>query len=225
MTDPADETQASDRRHVATTISRHRQTSTWGSETIMHLARPVGLTVLSLLIALCGVAISQDAAPYAFGGIALDSSEAELPDKYKALFDSSDCRLTQQGQRLVKLCGKDFQPKTLPGLPPELKNFVHFHLNYVSGRLQQIGFRLHRDDYEAFVSFLISEYGKPLFAKSVIFTTPNTDSTKGIEYTKAIEYTWRRGRFSIATYPVLWDINTSSYNSSGVFYGVIRDAR
>jgi hypothetical protein len=144
---------------------------------------------------------------------------------YKVLFDTSDCRLTEVGQRPVKLCRKDFQPNTLPGLPPELKNSVHFHLKYVSGRLQRIGLGFHRDDYETFVSFLIREYGKPLFAKPVIFSTPNTDSAKGIEYSKGIEYTWNRGRFSIATYPFLGNGKGSGYSSSGVFFSVIRDAR
>jgi len=184
----------------------------------MHVQRLAGVIVLSVLIACCGDAISQDAAPYAFSGIVLDSSVAELPETYKVLFGSSDCRLTDLRPGPVKLCRKDFQPNTLPGLPPDFKNPVHFHLRYVSGRLQQIGFGFHRDDYEAFVSFLIREYGKPLFAKPVIFSTPNRDSAKGIEYT------WNRGRFSIATYPFLRDSKGSGYNSSGVFFGVIRNA-
>ena len=190
----------------------------------MHVQRLAGVIVFSLLIACCGDAISQDAVPYAFSGIVLDSSEAELPEKYKILFDTSDCRLTDLRQRPVKLCGKDFQPNTLPGLPPDLKNSVHFHLRYVSGRLHGIGFGFHRDDYQTFVSFLIMEYGKPLFAKPVIFSTPNTDSAKGIEYSKGIEYTWNRGRFSIATYPFLRDSKGTGYSSSGVFFSVIRDA-
>lgn len=199
-------------------LSIHYHTVGVACSCVYHLR--VAMIVLFLLIARCGDAFSQDATPYAFGGIVLDSSEAELPETYKVLFDSSDCRLDNLRHGPVRLCGKNFQPSTLPGLPLGVKNSVYFSLNYVSGRLQQIGFRFHRDDYETFVSFLIREHGKPLFSKPVvIFTAPNTETVK------AIEYTWHRGRFSIATYPLLWDSKRSSYESAGVVYAVIGNAR
>src|SRR5262245_19952384 len=113
----------------------------------------LAMIVLLFLIACCGGAISQDAAPYAFSGIVLDSREEELPEIYKALFDSSDCRYSKLGQRPVKQCGKTFQANTLPGLKIDINNSVHLSLTYISGRLQQFVFGFPRDDYESFVTF------------------------------------------------------------------------
>ena len=64
---------------------------------------------------------------------------------------------------------------------------------------------MHRDDYAPFVAALINEHGAPRLTRPVFM-----DSVHGTEYT------WNRGRFSIATYAFNRDTTTSS-----VLYSVI----
>jgi uncharacterized protein YcgL (UPF0745 family) len=109
------------------------------------------------------------------------------------------------GQKQVKRFAKEFPPQTLPGLPRDIKGPVNFHLNYVDGRLQQIGFGLRRDDYAAFVASLTKEHGNPRFVHMV-----EMDSVK------EKQYTWNRARYSIATYAFYPDTAKSA-----VFYSVI----
>ncbi len=156
-------------------------------------------------MAICCDDAAAQAAPYQFNGIALDSPEAELPKAYKAIFRESDCHHERLGQKPVKRCGKDFPPHGLPGLPPDIKGPVHFYVNYVDGRLQQIGFGLRRDDYAPFVAALIKEHGEPRRRAMVL-----------MDSVKETEYTWNRGRYSIATYAFHRDTTKSA-----VFYSVI----
>jgi hypothetical protein len=170
---------------------------------VSTLARYLG--VVSLLAICCDDAAAQAAAPYQFNGIVLDSPEAELPKAYQAVFRESDCRPDRLGQKPVKRCAKDFPPQALPGLPRDIKGPVNFYVNYVSGRLQQIGFILRRDDYAPFVAALIKEHGEPRTARAVL-----------MDSVKETEYTWNRVRYSIATYAFHRDTTQSA-----VFYSVI----
>src|SRR5262245_65084353 len=95
----------------------------------------------------CVHAASRDVSPYQFNGIVLDSPESDLPQSYKALFRESDCRPERLGQIPVRRCARAFPPGALPGLPPDIKGPVDFSVNYVGGRLQQIGLGFQRDDY------------------------------------------------------------------------------
>jgi len=164
-----------------------------------------GIIIFSLIG--CVHAASRDVSPYQFNGIVLDSSESDLPQSYKALFRESDCRPERLGQTPVKGCARAFPPRTLPGLPPDVKGPVHFHVHYVGGRLQRFGFGFARDDYAAFVAMLTREHGAPSWTASVT-----------MDSVKETEYTWHRGRYSIATYAF-----SRTTKESSVFYSVIRE--
>jgi len=158
-----------------------------------------------LIMGFCNDAAAQGAPPYQFNGIVLDSLETDLPKAYKAVIQESDCRPDRLGQKPVKHCSKTFSPHALPGVPSDVKGPVHFSVNYVEGRLQQIGFGLRREDYAAFVAALIKEHGAPQTARSVLMDSVNEN-----------EYTWNRGQYSIATYAFGRDTATST-----VLYSVI----
>lgn len=160
--------------------------------------------VVVLMMGCCDDAAAQGAPPYQFNGIVLASLETELPKVYKAVIGESNCRPDRLGQKPVRHCSKDFSPHALPGLPSDVKGPVHFYVNYVEGRLQQIGFILLREDYAPFVAALIKEHGDPRTARPVLMDSVNET-----------EYTWNRGRYSIATYA--FHRNTTK---SAVFYSV-----
>ena len=165
--------------------------------------------LLLLLLLNCTEVLCQDAAPYNFDGITLNSTEDELPGTYKALFDARDCRPDKLGKLPVKQCAREFPPNSLPARRLDVKNQIQFYLNYVGGRLGQIGFQFPRNDYASVVAVLTKEHGTPLFAKKVV-----------MDAITETEYTWNWGNFSIATYPFYRNSQTSC-----VFYSVIREAR
>ena len=101
--------------------------------------RSVIVGVVVLIMGCSDDAAAQSPAPYQFNGIVLDSPETELPKAYKAAFREADCYPDRLGQKPVRQCRRDFLPHALPGLPPGINGPVHFYLNYVDGRLQQIG--------------------------------------------------------------------------------------
>jgi hypothetical protein len=181
----------------------HRRSTRYTRFTQMALASGSRFVIVLFLLIYCASAVAGDAAPYQFNGIVLDSPEAELPKAYRAVFRESDCHADRLGQRPVKRCGKDFQSHAFPGLPPGVKGPVHFYVNYVSGRLQQVGFILRRDDYAPFVAALIKQHGEPRTARAVL-----------MDSVKETEYTWNRGRYSIATYAFHRDTTRSAVTYS-----------